>query len=150
MRHPFDTLTYDDIWETELYWDVFDSVAKLSLYGEEDSPESWQRDVFDDFFKNQGNLKPKIYDAIFEYYQSVAPEYRDRVGKNYSKYVPYIKSIDELKTLLEPDSVFISDLAPDRKEVGVLFECSWEPEHGLGVKIINGEIVEVGYQDICL
>jgi len=36
---------------------------------------------------------------------------------------------------------------PGEISVGFLLECSWEPEHGLGVKFTNDE-VEMGTQDI--
>lgn len=32
--------------------------------------------------------------------------------------------------------------------IGVLAECSWAPEHGLGVKIVDGSIVAIGHQDL--
>jgi hypothetical protein len=32
----------------------------------------------------------------------------------------------------------------------MLFECTWEEEHGLAVKFENEKVVEVGYQDIVL
>ncbi|WP_425557580.1 DUF6985 domain-containing protein [Herbaspirillum huttiense] len=34
--------------------------------------------------------------------------------------------------------------------VGVLFQCTWEPELGLAVKFVNEEVEEVGTQDIVL
>jgi hypothetical protein len=34
--------------------------------------------------------------------------------------------------------------------IGLLAECSWSLEHGLGVKIVDGRIVEIGYQDIVI
>ncbi len=32
--------------------------------------------------------------------------------------------------------------------IGLLAECPWSPEHGIGIKIVNGQVVEIGYQDI--
>ena len=34
--------------------------------------------------------------------------------------------------------------------IGLLMECAWEEEHGLGVKIVDGTIKEMGFQDIVL
>jgi hypothetical protein len=34
--------------------------------------------------------------------------------------------------------------------IGLLAECSWSLEHGLGVRIVDGRIVEIGYQDIVI
>jgi hypothetical protein len=33
---------------------------------------------------------------------------------------------------------------------GILYDVSWDPEHGAAVRFVNGEFVEVGQQDIVL
>ena len=38
----------------------------------------------------------------------------------------------------------------EERVIGLLFRCTWEPELGLAVKIVNEEIEEVGTQDIVL
>ena len=150
MSHPFDNLKYDTIWETELYFDIFDANARLSLYAEEEGPEEWQKILFDNFYKAQNELKPKIYNAIYKYYQEVAHEYRNMLGSEALKFAPEVNDINGLRKLLTPDSVFIADVFPEKEEIGILFECTWEDEHGLGVRIEDGNIVEVGFQDVCL
>jgi len=32
--------------------------------------------------------------------------------------------------------------------IGILAECSWEEEHGFGVKIMDGRVTEIGFQDL--
>jgi hypothetical protein len=32
--------------------------------------------------------------------------------------------------------------------IGILAECTWSPEHGLGAKIVDGTVAQVGYQDL--
>lgn len=150
MAHPFEKLEFDILWQTTLYFEIFDGEAKLSVYGEESGPEEWQQSLFDKFYVSQGELKPKIYLAIFNYYQSVAPEYRAQLGDDYLDYAPDIQDVSEIKRLLVPDSIFISDSSPENEAIGILFECSWEPEHGLGVLVKHGNIEEIGFQDICL
>lgn len=49
------------------------------------------------------------------------------------------------------EQIFIPvNTKPDMREIGFLGECSWEPEHGLGIRFINEIITEVGFQDILL
>lgn len=36
------------------------------------------------------------------------------------------------------------------RRVGLIFECTWNAEDGVGVSLINENIDEVGYQDIAI
>lgn len=38
----------------------------------------------------------------------------------------------------------------DVRQVGLLLKCTWEPEHGLAVKVEDEKVIEVSYQDIVL
>ncbi|HDR7642758.1 DUF6985 domain-containing protein [Bacillus wiedmannii] len=35
-------------------------------------------------------------------------------------------------------------------DVGVSFDCSWDEENGLGIRLINERVDEVGYQDVAI
>lgn len=32
----------------------------------------------------------------------------------------------------------------------MFFDCSWDKENGLGLRLVNEEIMEVGYQDVAI
>jgi hypothetical protein len=34
--------------------------------------------------------------------------------------------------------------------LGLLFNCAWDPEHGVGVKIVQNKVVEIASQDIII
>ena len=34
------------------------------------------------------------------------------------------------------------------REIGITFKCTWDIENGVGVRLLNEKVVEVGYQDI--
>ncbi|WP_391509674.1 DUF6985 domain-containing protein, partial [Bacillus paramycoides] len=36
------------------------------------------------------------------------------------------------------------------RDVGVSFDCSWDEENGLGIRLINERADEVGYQDVAI
>ena len=64
---------------------------------------------------------------------------------------PLITEISQLKPLVRATGLLIQDAwdIEDRR-LGLLFECAWEPEHGLAVKFENEVIEEVGFQDVVL
>lgn len=64
---------------------------------------------------------------------------------------PTISTKDEIANIVEPKQlIFPMVFDEDVSHVGLLLECTWEPEHGLAVKIEDEEIIEVGFQDIVL
>jgi len=34
------------------------------------------------------------------------------------------------------------------RDIGITFDCSWDNENGLGLRLINEEIFRIGYQDV--
>lgn len=98
------------------------------------------------------NMITKIEDAIFDYYQEVYMEYRDMVGEDEAdKIAPIIENKEEMGKLVEPTQLTIRRVRKNGiRRIGLLFNCTWEIEHGLAVKIEDEEIVEVGFQDIVL
>ena len=88
---------------------------------------------------------------IFKYYQEVCPEYRDKLEDSADEFAPIISGREEVAKLVElTQIIFPYSFGKDIKRVGLLLNCTWEPEHGLAVKFVNEEIVKVGYQDIVL
>ena len=36
------------------------------------------------------------------------------------------------------------------RSIGISFNCSWDSENGLGLRLNNEQVIEVGYQDIAV
>jgi hypothetical protein len=148
--HPFDRLTHDVLWETSVYFDIFGREARLSVRAEDAGPEPWQREAFDSFMASQQLLKPGVLQAIFEYYESVAPEYRHRFSPDSQHLVPVLSGIQDLHQVITPEAVYVDDLDRDEPEIGLLYDCTWDDSHGVGVRVRGQALLEVGSQDICL
>jgi hypothetical protein len=91
-------------------------------------------------------------DAILNYYFEVYEDYRQRLIEKFAdKMAPILSTKDEIADIVEPKQlIFPMVFEEEVRQVGLLLECSWEPEHGLAVKFEDEEIVEVGFQDIVL
>jgi hypothetical protein len=89
--------------------------------------------------------------AILDYYQSICIEYRERRGivDSDDSSMPIIASIQDVSRLVKFEGVFFPYARP-RPILGMLFKCTWEEEHGLAVKFENGQVTDVGFQDIVL
>ena len=155
MKHDvFGEIQYEDFWKRSYEFRIFgeNSIGALYIDGDKEK-EIWQIqvDAFKEFEVNKNFLSEEIEKSLFDYYQSVVDEYRDRYGDVADEFAPLITDVFEMKSLVKFEAIDIPySFVDNQRVVGVLFESKWEIEHGVAIKIINGEIVEVGYQDIVL
>lgn len=42
------------------------------------------------------------------------------------------------------------DILRDGRDIGLSFDCSWDEEDGLGVRLINEKVDDVGHQEIAV
>jgi hypothetical protein len=54
-----------------------------------------------------------------------------------------------LARLVKPEAV-VFRYGNTRPTFGLLLNCTWEEEHGVGIKFVNGKVTQVGFQDIVL
>lgn len=150
--HPFDrvVLTCSGLWSTEVFLPLVHATVRFHIRAYGPGPALWQRAVFDDFMAGQDLLQPRLQEALLSYYLSIADEYREMLGPDGLTLAPELSTYSALHLLLEPQSLVIPSEVRPRGEVGVLYNCSWDPGHGVGVRVCDHAVVEVGPQDICL
>ncbi len=140
-------LSYNESWDRKERLRIFeeDYDVYLRVYREEDEKiTDIQREAYL-AFKNKVNIR-KIEEAIFEYYkEEVCSEYEEIHGFNTDEARVVINDKSELKKVIRPTDLIIF-YCDDSREVGLLFECSWDMDAGLGVLITNEEIETVGVQ----
>ena len=151
----FGKIKYDYYWTRKQDMDIFGKKRSVNLLiqGEEDAEfEQAQKDAFVRFFDNITQILKEAENDIYKYYKAICQEYRDRiVDGSADETAPIISSQEEIYRLVEPtDVIFRWSFGKDVRVVGILFDCTWEPEHGLAVKFKDEKVVEVGYQDIVL
>lgn len=99
------------------------------------------------FFEDLDKFLRKTEIEVYKYYQSVCEEYRDAIGDDdaLDEIAPIINSKEEINDLVSKIKIYITDSYDDTRNVGIGMECTWEDEHGLGVRFENEEVVAVGY-----
>ena len=151
----FGELAYYHGWKRAMNITLFghEKTVTLNIEAEDDAEfEDAQVNAYHTFFGDKNRLLNLAEDAIFNYYLKVCEAYRQRIGEKLAKKMaPIISTKNEIATIVEPKQlIFPMVFDKDMKQVGLLLECTWEPEHGLAVKFEDEEIVEVGFQDIVL
>ncbi len=104
-----------------------------------------QVDKYKQIVDNPKKFFDMVAQSIFDYYVT---DYNDFC---YLEELPKITTIKELRPLLLLGKGIVIYIERDfRDYIGVSLECIWEEEHGLGVKIKDGKVIDVGFEDIIL
>lgn len=152
----FGKVIYEDLWTgiTDIIMFGKSENIILSIYGEENEEfTSNQKDAFSQFRANMSTIVKEAEAEILKYYLENFEDYRAMQCDNeeLETIVPQISSIEELRKLVSPTHLLIRyDFEDGIRRVGILCDCTWEPEHGLGVSIENEKIIEIGFRDIVL
>jgi hypothetical protein len=117
-------------------------------------PTAAQADAFRQFTADPQRTADLVLNAILAYYKDVYPSYRESFqgdGDNdeFDAIMPKATSVDDLRELITFTRVLVQpDDGDEPVALGLNFHCSWEEEHGLGVRWRNGKVEEVGYADV--
>lgn len=122
--------------------------VSLNIRGNEDtSIHPYQYMAYKELFKR--SLLSDVEEKIFSYYLSEVEELRNMYEEQADEVAPLINDKNELGALV---SLFAIVIPKDDKfsEIDMLFECTWDIDGGVGVRIINGVVQEVGTQHVAI
>ncbi|WP_233183211.1 DUF6985 domain-containing protein [Paenibacillus sonchi] len=114
-----------------------EKLLTLSIDADDDAEfEDAQIIAYKFFIRNMNELLMNAENEILKYYLEVIEEYRERLGEKFAdKMAPVISNKEELSKLIEPKRLLFPMVFDEKvRKVGLLLECTWEPEHGLAVK----------------
>ncbi|WP_075309278.1 DUF6985 domain-containing protein [Bacillus wiedmannii] len=132
--------------------DFFGNEVKVTLIvrGEDDGHfEKEQYTAYNFLIDRWLQLQQSILESILDYYKQKRYELGYDVEPNES--YPLIETATQvlekitLVGIFVPDNDFIDFL-----DIGLIFDCTWDMENGLGLCLMKGEVTEVGYQDVVL
>ena len=123
-----------------LFWDTTDSISEI------------QKKNYEGFISKQDIFVPEILKKIFEFYKRSYKDYRNgwKMGGDITeveleKNIPKPTTPENLKHFIVPAFVHIQNKKHCKEGTfGIEFDCTWDIEYGLGVKIENWKVVEVG------
>lgn len=145
----FGELNYDFIWEGQTKISLFEEIydVNIGIEGEEGKEiTELQKESFLHFIKNENDIIKKVESRIFEYYKKIFEFEPERIDYNVVRKLPQIKNQIEMKRLVKPIQVCIPEL-DENIEISILFDCEWDFDLGMGVKIVNDEVVRIGVQN---
>jgi hypothetical protein len=148
----FGELEYDYVWTKEITIKFLENEKTISLIikGDEDGRfDEEQYLAYQALIQNWNQLQQNFLQPILEYYQQSRYElgYDIALNENY----PLVETTDQIVDMIELDGIVVpyGDIREGR-DIGILFKCTWDKENGVGLRLLNEEVVEVGYQDIVI
>jgi len=125
-----------------------ENVVSLNIRGDEDTPiQPYQYKAYKELYKN--SLISDVEDKIFSYYLSEVDEYRNMYEEEADQFAPLIKDKSELSALVSLFAIIIPE-NDKLSEIDMLFTCTWDIDSGVGVRIIDGVVQEVGTQHVAI
>ena len=148
----FGELEFDYIWSRDIIVDFFGKENKLTLMvkGDEDGEfEEEQYAAYKSLMQNWEQLQQNFLQSILDYYK----QKRHRLGYEAepSEDYPLIETKEQLLETINLEGIVVSYAGSyEGRDIGILFSCTWDRENGVGLRLVNEEIIDVGYQDIAI
>ena len=135
MKDPvFGNLEYEYGWNGTVEFNCFGRREEIALTvsGEEDDPIT-------DYQHNSFRAFMETWERIMS----------DTAEAEYNADYPPLDNTESILQMISLDMMVIpEDGIFDGRCVCLAFSCSWDEENGLGIRFVNEEIDEIGYQDI--
>lgn len=148
----FGNLEYKYSWskDTTIHFLGKETEMALMIDGEEDGEfDEEQYTAYQTLMQNWEQLQQSFLQPILDYYQQKRHELGYDIALN-EKY-PLVETTDQLLEMITLDGIVVpyGDIREGR-DIGILFNCTWDQENGLGLRLLNEEVIEVGYQDVAI
>lgn len=148
----FGELEYDYGWSRVITIDFFGNAIEIELIidGEEDGQfDEGQYTAYQSLMKNWNDLQLNLLNSILIYYKQKRQElgYDIELSENY----PIVETTDQILEMISLDGIVVpyADIFQAR-HIGIIFNCTWDTENGLGLRLLNEKVTEVGYQDVAI
>jgi hypothetical protein len=107
-----------------------------------------QRASYTNFRANEERLVGEAVEALFQSYLEIRPSLVSQFGPRAGELAPPLASSFELSKLVEFTTLmFPIVLEEGEQSFGLMGSCTWDPEHGIGIKVTDGDI-EIGGDDL--
>lgn len=148
----FGELEYDYVWsrKTTIEFNGKEVDIALLIDGDDDGEFSEKQYAsYHSLIEKWGHLQQSILQPILDDYQQKRSELGYDVSYN-EKY-PIIDTIDELLKNIKLVGIFVPSARRfTGRYIGLTFDCKWDEENGVGIRLVDEEVTKVGYQDVAL
>ncbi|KQO04480.1 DUF6985 domain-containing protein [Paenibacillus sp. Leaf72] len=148
----FGELEYDYVWSRNTTIEFCGTEANIALMVDGDDNGEFsekQYASYNSLIENWGHLQQSILQPILDYYKQKRFELGYDVS--YNEIYPLIEDIDELFKNIRLVGIYVPYARRfEARYIGLTFDCKWDMENGVGIRLIDEEVARVGYQDVAL
>ncbi|KIL43108.1 DUF6985 domain-containing protein [Jeotgalibacillus campisalis] len=148
----FGEIEFKTGWSRVIIVNFFEHATEVDLIidGEEDGQfDEGQYRAYQSLLNNWNDVQQQILKSVLTYYQQKRNElgFDIEVNNNY----PLVETTNEILKMISIDGIVVpyADIY-DGRDIGITFNCSWDTENGLGIRLLNEKVTKVGYQDIAI
>ncbi|MCU5113117.1 MULTISPECIES: DUF6985 domain-containing protein [Bacillus cereus group] len=148
----FGELEYDFVWSKDTSINFLGNEVEIALIvkGDEDGKfDEEQYVAYTSLMQNWEQLQQSFLQSILDYYKQERQElgYDIEVNENY----PLVEATNEILEMISLDGIVVPYAGIfDGRDIGITFNCTWDTENGLGIRLLNEKVTEVGYQDVAI
>lgn len=146
----FGEIEYNYAWTKCISITFIGNVTEIDLMidGEEDGVfDEGQYVAYQSLIKNWEEVQISLLQSILDYYKQRRCELGYDIGVRES--YPLVETTDQMLEMVSLDGIVVPYAhITEGREVGITFNCTWDIENGVGVRLLNEKVMEVGYQDI--
>lgn len=146
----FGELEYDYVWGRDMTIEFCGKEFEIALMvdGEEDGEFSKKQYAsYNGLLQNWKYIQEVMLPSILYYYKQ--KRYELGYDVSYNENYPLIETVDQLLGRIELVGIYVPVARRfEEKHIGLTFDCTWDNETGLGIRLINEEIAGVGHQDV--
>ncbi|KZD33195.1 DUF2004 domain-containing protein [Bacillus cereus] len=148
----FGELEYDFVWSKDTSINFLGNEVEIALIvkGDEDGKfDEEQYVAYTSLMQNWEQLQQSFLQSILDYYKQERQElgYDIEVNENY----PLVETTNGILEMISLDGIVVPYAGIfDGRDIGITFNCTWDTENGLGIRLLNEKVTEVGYQDVAI
>ncbi len=148
----FGQLEFDYSWSKDSKIDFYGKEVEIVILiaGDEDAEfEKEQYDAYKVFMDNWTDVQKTLLNPILDYYREERKNrgYDVELNEDY----PNISTTGELLNHITLVGIKVpyGEIYGGRS-IGISFDCTWDSENGLGLRLSDEEVIKVGYQDVAI
>ena len=112
-----------------------------------------QQAAVDRLVRDEPELHAAVREAIYRYYKNSYSVYKEALSlgaamfggaEEIDQILPQITAGDELDDLVQIGGIYIHPAVGGSASIGMDFEVPWDEEHGIGLRLDEGKVAEIG------
>jgi hypothetical protein len=148
----FGELEYNYTWSKDITIEFCGKEYEIALMVDGDEDGNFyteQYEAYTSFMQNWNQIQQNILQPILDYYMEKRHElgYDTGFNENY----PLIETTEQLLEKIRLVGIVVSYPGSfEGRDIGLTFDCTWDEENGVGLRLIDEKVDEVGYQDVAI